>query len=128
MGEELAPVYVGLAPMLPVTDVTRAIRFYEELGFKVGISHAPEANGDPVWAWLFNGQAHLMVSQSDGPIDATHSSASIWIYTRDVERAHQVLSSRGMSVGDIEHPFYNPRGEFHVHDPDGHAIFIAHAD
>lgn len=65
MGEELAPVYVALAPMLPVTDV---------------------------------------------------------------ERAHQVLSSRGMSVGDIEHPFYNPRGEFHVHDPDGHAIFIAHAD
>lgn len=128
MGQDALPAYVGLAPMLPVTNVARAIEFYEEIGFRVGSSHAPEASGVPVWAWLFNGQAHLMVNQSDGPIEATHSSASIWLYTRDVEATHQLLKSRGMDVGDVEHPFYNPRGEFHLHDPDGYAIFVAHAD
>ena len=128
MGQDLVPAYVGLTPMLPVPNVARAITFYEELGFKVGNTHAPEADGVPVWAWLFNGQTHLMVNQSDGPIEATHSSASIWLYTKDVEGAHQTLKSRGMDVGEIERPFYNPGGEFHVHDPDGYAVFVAHAD
>lgn len=122
------PAYVGLAPMLPVSNVARSIAFYEELGFEVGNVHAPATGGNPVWAWLYNGQAHLMVNQSDGPIEATHSSASIWIYTRDVEGAHQTLKARGMDVGELEHPFYNLGGEFHVHDPDGYAVFVAHAD
>lgn len=26
------------------------------------------------------------------------------------------------------HPFFSPRGEFHVHDVDGYAVFISHAD
>jgi hypothetical protein len=61
------PEYMALVPMLPVTDVTRSVAFYEQLGFRVGNTH-------------------------------------------------------------VNYPFYNPRGEFHVHDPDGYAIFIAHAD
>ena len=128
MEQNLVPAYVGLAPMMPVTDVARTIEFYEKLGFKVGNSHAPEANGIPVWAWLFNGQALVMVNQSDGPVDATHRSASIWLYTRNVKATHEILESRGVDVSDIDYPFYNPGGEFHVHDPDGYAVFVAHAD
>jgi hypothetical protein len=45
-----------------------------------------------------------------------------------VESAHAALQARGLDVGDIDHPFYNPGGEFHVHDPDGYAIFVAHAE
>lgn len=120
--------YLGLTPMLPVTDVTRTIAFYAQLGFKVGNSHTPEGQHAPVWAWLHNGRAHLMVNQGDGPVDATHGSAALWIYARDVEATHATLRARGLDVGTIERPFYNPGGEFHVHDPDGYAVFIAHGD
>ncbi len=123
-----APSYTALVPMVPVTDVTRTTEFFEKLGFTVGATHAPEADDVPVWAWLYNGQTNLMVTRSEHPVEASHTSATIWLYTQDVEATHQLLRSRGFDVGTIEHPPYNPRGEFHVHDPDGYAIFIAHAD
>jgi hypothetical protein len=68
-----------------------------------------------------------MINQADGPVDATHSSAAVWLYCADVQAAHAQLAARGLEVGDVSYPFYNPRGEFHVHDPDGYAIFIAHS-
>ena len=128
MEQDAIPAYGGLAPMLPVTNVARAIAFYEGLGFQIGNTHTPEGGDAPVWAWLYSGQAHVMVTQADGPIEATHHSASIWLYTRDVKAAHTSLQSRGVEVGTIDYPFYNPGGEFHVHDPDGYAVFIAHLD
>lgn len=122
------PDYVGLAPMLPVTSVAGAIAFYESLGLRVGGSHTPEGGRDPVWAWLSNGRAHLMVNQAAAPIDASHHSASLWLYVKDVKEVHALLRARGVDVGDVDYPFYNPGGEFHVHDPDGYAVFVAHAD
>jgi catechol 2,3-dioxygenase-like lactoylglutathione lyase family enzyme len=128
MKSDHVPDYVGLTPMLPVTNVARAIEFYGRLGFRTGHTHTPEGDSTPVWAWLYSGQAHLMVNQADSAIEATHHSASVWLYTQDVKAAHAILKSRGLDVGEIEYPFYNTGGEFHVHDPDGYAIFIAHAD
>jgi catechol 2,3-dioxygenase-like lactoylglutathione lyase family enzyme len=128
MENDNIPAYAGLAPMLPVTNVARSLEFYEKLGFRIGSTHTPDGESVPVWAWLYNGRAHLMVNQADGAIDATHHTASLWLYTNDVGAAHAMLQSRGLAVGGIEHPFYNPGGEFHVHDPDGYAVFIAHAD
>lgn len=95
------PSFAALVPMLPVTNVPRTIAFYEQLGFSTGNTHAPEELTEPVWAWL---------------------------YCEDVTATHALLKSRGLDVGEISYPFYNPRGEFHVHDPDGYAIFVAHAD
>lgn len=128
MNQDAAPHYLGLTPMLPVSNVARAIEFYETLGFTIGNTHAEEDGAGPVWAWLHCGHAHLMVNQADGPIEATHRSVSIWLYTRDVQAAHAALHARGVDPGDIEYPFYNPGGEFHIHDPDGYAIFVAHFD
>jgi len=128
MEQSPGPAYVGLAPMLPVTDVRRTIRFYEQIGFTVGNTHTPEGAEEPVWAWLFNGPAHVMVNRADGTVDATHASASLWVYSRDVSATHALLGSRGVDVGDITYPPYNAGGEFHVHDPDGYAVFIAQAE
>ena len=120
-----APKYSGLVPMLPVTNVARSIPFYEQLGFKVGDTVSAEVN-EPNWAWLYNGDAHLMITTSAVPLEVTHHSVACWVYTKDVEATHAWLKDRGLDVGEISYPFYNPRGEFHVHDPDGYAIFIAH--
>ena len=126
--EAAIPSFEALVPMLPVTDVTRAIDFYRQLGFEVGGTHTPEGLSAPVWAWLRRGGTHMMINRAEAPITATHASASVWVYTKDVQSAHAALRSRGLDVGTIDHPPYNPRGGFHVHDPDGYAIFIAHAD
>lgn len=123
-----APAYSGIVAMLPVTDVQRTITFCEQLGLRTGNTFTPDGASTPEWAWLYNGQAHVMISRAEGPVEATHQHVSLWLYTRDVKAAHALLASRGMDVGDIAYPFYNPGGEFHVHDPDGHAWFIAHAD
>lgn len=84
------PRYSGLVPMLPVSDVPATIAFYELIGFKVGNSVTAEGATRPNWAWLYNGDAHVMINQSPEPIQQ--------------------------------------RTPVHVHDPDGHAVFIAHAD
>lgn len=120
--------FAALVPMLPVTNVARTIDFYELLGFKVGNSHAPEGASEPVWAWLYCGDAHVMINREEHDVHATHNSAAVWLYCADVKAMHALLQQRGLDVGEVSYPFYNPHGEFHVHDPDGYAIFIAHAD
>lgn len=120
------PTYAGLAPMLPVTDVARTIAFYESLGFRTGATHVPEGESAPVWAWLHAGRAHVMLNRAPHPVESTHEGASLWLYTHDVKGTHAELRSRGLDVGEIEYPFYNEGGEFHVHDPDGYAVFVAH--
>jgi catechol 2,3-dioxygenase-like lactoylglutathione lyase family enzyme len=122
------PEYSGLVPMLPVTDVARTIAFYEQLGFRIGNAFTPDGASGPAWAWLQNGQAHLMINRAEQPLEATHDSASLWLYTADVKAAHALLQSRGLDVGEVSYPFYNQGGEFHVHDPDGYAVFIARAE
>jgi len=114
--------------MLPVTDVMGTIAFYEQLGFTVGNTHTPDGESGPVWAWLYNGQAHLMINRTEGTIEATHHNVALWLYSKDVKAAHAMLESRGLEVGEIGYPPYNAGGEFHVHDPDGYAVFIAQAD
>jgi catechol 2,3-dioxygenase-like lactoylglutathione lyase family enzyme len=120
------PLFSSLVPMLPVTDVQRTIDFYEQLGFQVGNRHAPEGETRPVWAWLYCGNANLMLSLNGKAVEATHDGAAIWLYCKDVVAMHESLKSRGLDVGEVSYPFYNPRGEFHVHDPDGYAVFISH--
>ena len=122
------PVYDALVPMLPVSDVKRAMAFYQQLGFSVGNTHAPDDASDPVWAWLYCGGAHVMINLAERAIDVTHGSAAVWLYCADVNAMHALLKARGLDVGEVSYPFYNPRGEFHVHDPDGYAIFIAHGE
>jgi catechol 2,3-dioxygenase-like lactoylglutathione lyase family enzyme len=122
------PAYSALVPMLPVTDVTRTIAFYLQLGFTIGNTHTPEGLNAPVWAWLYTGRAHVMINQAEEPIEANHGTASIWIYAEDVAATHELLKSRGLDAGEISYPPYNVGGEFHVHDPDGYAVFIAQAE
>src|SRR5690606_21325046 len=108
MTEAAIPSFEALVPMLPVTDVTRAIDFYRQLGFDVGGTHTPEGLSAPVGAWLRRRGPHRLVNRPDARISATHARASVCVYTQDVQSAHAALRSRGLDRGTIDHPPYNP--------------------
>ncbi len=115
----------SLVPMTSVADVERSIAFYNHLGFEVGNTFAPEGATKPSWAWLQSGDAQLMLSAANEPVAGKHS-VLFYVYTEDVAAARISLIEAGLSPGEITTPFYAPRGEFQLVDPDGYLIMITH--
>ena len=119
----------GLTAYAHVADVHRSIEFYARLGLSVRNTH--EVDGRLVWAFLTSdsddpnaAQARLMVALADSPIVASDQEVLFYCWTSNVRRLHDELASTGIDVGDIEHPFYMPAGEFRMVDPDGYVLLI----
>jgi len=115
-----------LVPMVFVADVELSIGFYKHLGFEVGNTFTQEGATKPTWAWLNCGEAQLMVATADQPVVADQQRVLFYLYTDDVAAAHASLAEAGLSPGKISNPFYSPRGEFEVKDPDGFVLMITH--
>jgi Glyoxalase/Bleomycin resistance protein/Dioxygenase superfamily len=116
----------SLVPMAFVKSVPRSIQFYKKLGFVEGNTHTPEGAADPSWVWLKCGAAHLMLSQASDPIDPREQAILFYAYCDDVAAFRTKLLESGVAAGPIKHPFYAPRGEFRVTDPDGYALMVTH--
>jgi catechol 2,3-dioxygenase-like lactoylglutathione lyase family enzyme len=125
---EVAPIS-ALVPYLQVADVERSVEFYRLLGFEVG-NREPK-DGKIGWAWLYQPSApdwkrgaNLMVSRTDQPVEAKAQRAMFYLYAEDLKALHAKLESAGIKVGGIEYPFYLPKGEFQMFDPDGYVVNI----
>lgn len=118
----------AVTAMLHVHHVPRTIAFYERLGFRVANTHTPDGLSEPVWAWLTSGAAHLMVARAGEPVDPARQAVLFYLYCRDVPAFRAALNERGVAAGPIAYPFYSPKGEFRVTDPDGYVLMISHAD
>lgn len=116
----------ALAPMAHVADVSASIAFYAALGFGVDSTFAPEGEAAPVWAYLSSGRAHLMLSRASAPVVAAEQAVLFYLYCNDVAAMHAQAEAYGLAPGPIATPFYNPRGEFRLVDPDGYGVMIAH--
>ena len=118
----------GLVAMAHVADVARSIEFYRQLGFEVGNSVASE--GQLNWVWLKNaqGRANLMLARSGRPMNPGAQDVMFYLYVENVQEYRKQLLSMGLAAGEVEFPFWSPRGEFRLDDPDGYALFISHAD
>lgn len=112
--------------MTPVTDVSRSIRFYEELGFRATNSFAADGGDAPTWAWLACGEAALMLVAANEAVGANGRGVHFYLYVDDVAEMHAHLASHGHVVSEVERPFYSPRGQFRVIDPDGYSLTITH--
>ena len=115
-----------LVPMAHVADVARSIDFYKLLGFEV--KNTVENDGNLQWAWLQNGQASFMIARSARPMNPGAQDVLFYLYAPDVASYRNDLQGKGVRVGELRYPFYSPRGEFRVDDPDGYALFVSHAD
>ena len=116
----------GLVPMAYVGSVPRAIEFYRKLGFAVRNTFTPPGQYEFSWAWLESGAANLMVSRASEPVVASQQAVLFYLYADDVQAFHAKLELQGVAVGEIEDPFYSPRGEFRVTDPDGYVLIVSH--
>lgn len=115
-----------LVPMAFVADVERSIAFYRHLGFEVGNTFAPDDASKPSWAWLHSGDAQLMLAVASEPVVPEQQAVLFYVYTDDVATAHASLDEAGLSPGAIKTPFYAPRGEFRLVDPDGYVVMVTH--
>lgn len=116
-----------LVPMAFVSDVEQSISFYERLGFAVGNTFAAEGATRPTWAWLESAGAQLMLAAAhDEEIVPDQQRVLFYLYTDDVAAAHASLAEAGLNPGAITTPFYAPRGEFQLVDPDGYVLMITH--
>lgn len=115
-----------LVPMVFVAEVERSIEFYKHLGFEVGNTFTPEGATKSTWAWLRCGNAQLMLAAADEEIVADQQRVLFYVYTDDVAAAQASLAEAGLNPGEISNPFYAPRGEFKLVDPDGFTLMITH--
>ena len=109
-----------------VADVERSIAFYKHLGFEVVNTFAAEGATKATWAWLASGEAQLMLAEASHPVVADQQRVLFYIYTDDVQSAQASLAAASLNPGEIKTPFYAPRGEFQLLDPDGYTLMITH--
>ena len=116
----------SLVPMAHVQSVPRSIAFYRKLGFEVGNTFQPDGAAEPTWAWLRRNGAHVMLARASHPVDAAEQAVLFYLYCDDVPAMRVALERERVDVGEIQHPFYAPRGEFRATDPDGYVLMITH--
>jgi hypothetical protein len=116
----------ALTAMAQVASVPSSMAFYRRLGFEVENTFTPNGETDPSWASLVSDRARLMLARGDGPASAGASGVLFYIYCDDVPAFRESLVADGMDAGPIENPFYAPRGEFCLKDPDGYVLMISH--
>lgn len=115
-----------LVPMAHVKSVSASIAFYRFLGFDVENTFTPPDQEDPTWANLASGRAQLMLARADEPVIASQQAVLFYSYCDDVPGLRDHLIAQGIEVGPMQYPFYAPRGEFRIEDPDGYVIMITH--
>ena len=122
----------GLTAYAHVADVRRSIEFYERLG--LGVENTHDVGGVLVWALLASSsdvstaRARLMLARASGPVEPSVQAVLFYCWTPDVRLLHDELAAAGVEVGEIEHPFYMPAGEFRTSDPDGYVLLIGQLD
>ena len=49
-----------------------------------------------------------------------------YLYYDDIAAVRAELAARGLPVGEMKFPFYCPKGEFRLMDPDGYVLMLTH--
>jgi catechol 2,3-dioxygenase-like lactoylglutathione lyase family enzyme len=115
-----------LVALAYVADVAASMRFYTRLGFEVGNTHADPHSGETVWAALERGSASLMLGKASGAVDAGQQAVLFYLYYDDIADTRVRLAADGLPVGEMAYPFYCPKGEFRLTDPDGYVLMLTH--
>lgn len=114
----------SLVPLIHVRNVPKSIAFYQRLGFDVPYSYKGENEAEMSWAFLKSGGASLMLALATEPVVAAQQRVQFAMYVTDLEGKHRELVAAGVKAGPIDRPFFRPRGQFKLEDPDGYVIMV----
>jgi hypothetical protein len=120
------PRVVSLVPMAFVASVPASIAYYRHLGFEPQNTFTPDGAPEPSWVWLASGRAHLMLAKASHPVVPEEQAVLFYVYCEDVSAMRERLAGEGLEPSAITYPFYAPKGEFRLKDPDGYAILVTH--
>jgi len=117
-----------LIPMAHVLDVQRSINFYRLLGFEP-LNIVKGEDGHWQWAHVTSGKAHLMFAcDSESAKVEKESTVVLYLYANDLVKLREELIGKGIKVSEISYPFYMPKGEVCLSDPDGYVLLIGQSD
>ena len=116
----------SLVPFAHVQSVPRSIVFYQQLGFSAVDTFVPAGETEPSWAWLECDKAHLMIGKASEPVVPAQQAVFFYLFVDEVAAVREELLAAGVAAGEIAYPFYAPRGEFRITDPDGYTLMITH--
>lgn len=115
-----------LVPYLHVGSVERSLAFYQLLGFEPEDSFTPPGATEPAWAFVKCWAAQLMLAKAVEPVIPSQQGVLFYIYCDNVPAMREQLIEKGLEPGGVQYPFYAPRGEFRLTDPDGYCLMISH--
>ena len=123
----------ALVPMIRVSDVERSATFYQLLSFQIG-NYVPREASPMHWAWLYQPAApnwktgaNLMLVRGETKLEG-EPPVVLYLYAADLIALRQQLIDGGIKVGSIVYPWYLPKGEFELHDPDGYTVMVGQSD
>ena len=65
-------------------------------------------------------------ARASDPVDPKSQAILFYVYVPDVADYRSRLLEAGIVASPIQFPFYAPRGEFRVEDPDGYVLMVTH--
>jgi hypothetical protein len=57
---------------------------------------------------------------------ASQQAVLFYLYYDDIAATREALAAQGLPVGEMSFPFYCPKGEFRIVDPDGYVLMLTH--
>ena len=106
-------------PIITVSDLGAARRFYERLGF-TQVYQFPD-DGEPVFLTMERGASSIGIGAAGAD---TTDRFGYWVYVDDVDAALGALTAQGAPV--VAEPTDQPWGErvAQTRDPDGNLVYL----
>jgi predicted enzyme related to lactoylglutathione lyase len=115
----------ALVALLHVAEVDRSIGFYQKLGFELGGESLKNDQGVTTFVWMHHGDAiQIMLSRAGHPLNPGGREVMFYLYVTDMPAYREQLQSRGIATGELTYPFWSPKGEFRIEDPDGWVLMV----
>lgn len=105
-------------PIVPVTNMAEAERFYRSLGFDV------EGVGDG-YAWVRHAGAEILHLRTTPSVDPATNQAGVYLHVPNADVWHDAWLDIGAAVGDVADRAWGMR-EFAITDPSGNLIRVGH--
>ncbi|MEU3791249.1 VOC family protein [Streptomyces fructofermentans] len=106
---------------IPVTDVDRAFRFYQSLGWRLDADYEAKPGGYRIVQFTPPGSGCSIQFGREVTPAAAGSAQNTYLVVRDIATTRAWLTSKGVEVSEIFHRVYDTGDQVQVEGPDPHS-------